>query len=75
MTKKGLELFLNDRDCTLGLMLLLVLLSTEVDAITQEKCCNKNAAGAFGPGGGKIIFIFLAEVIAFHVRLTTIDVR
>ena len=31
--------------------------------------------GALGFGNGKVILILLAEVIIFHVRLTTIDVR
>ena len=56
-------------------MLLLILLSIEVDAVTQERCCKKNTVRAFGSGGGKVILTLLAEVIAFHVELTTIDVR
>ena len=75
MTKKSLELFPNDRNCVFGLMLPLVLLSIEVDAVTQERCCKRNTVGAFGSGDGKVILVFLAEVIAFHMRLTTIDVR
>ena len=56
-------------------MLPLVLLPTEVDVVTQERCCKKNTVGALGPGGGKVILTLLAEVIAFHVGLTTIDVK
>ena len=75
MTKEGLKLFLRDRDCALSLMLLFVLLPTEVDAMTHERCCKTNAVGVFGSGGGKVVLTLLAEVIVFHVGLTTIDVR
>ena len=56
-------------------MLLLVLLPTEVDAVPKEGCCKRNAVGTFGSGGGKVILTLLTEVIAFHVGLTTINVR
>ena len=75
MTKEGLELFPSDRDGALGLVLPLVLLPTEVDAVTQEGCCKGNTVGTLGPGGGKMVFTLLTEVIVFHVGLTTIDVR
>ena len=75
MTKEDLKLFPSDGDCAFSLMLLLVLLPTKVDAVTQEECCKKNAVGALGFGDIKVIFTLLAEVIAFHVGLTTIDVR
>ena len=73
--KEGLELLPGDRNCAFSLMLPLVLLLTEVDAVTQERCCKENTIGALGPGGGKMILTLLTEVIAFHVGLTTIDVR
>ena len=56
-------------------MLPLILLPTEVDAVPQEGCCKENAVGAFGSSGGKVILTLLSEVIAFHVRFTTIDVK
>ena len=75
MTKKGFELFSSDRNCAFGFMLLLVLLPTKVDAVTQKRYCKGNAIGLFGSGGGKVILALLAEIIAFHVELTIIDVR
>ena len=75
MTKKGLELLPGDGDCTFSLMLLLVLLPTEVDAVPKKGYCKKNTVRALGPSGGKVILILLAEVIALHVVLTMIDVR
>ena len=75
MTKEGLELFPGDGDYVFSLMLPLVLLLTEVDAVPKERCCKENAVGAFGSAGGKVILTLLTEVIAFHVGLTTIDVR
>ena len=56
-------------------MLSLVLLPTEVDAVTWEEYCKVNTIRAFGFGGGKVILTLLAEVITFHVRLIMIDVR
>ena len=56
-------------------MLLFVLLLTKVHAVTQEACYKKNAIGALGSGGGKVVLTLLAKIIAFHVRLSTIDVR
>ena len=56
-------------------MLPFVLLPMEVDAVTQEECNKRNAVGALGSGGGKVVLTMLAEVIAFYVRLTMIDVR
>ena len=75
MTKEGLELFPYDRDCAFSLMFPFVLLPTEVDAVTQDGCCKKNAVGALGSGTGKVVLTLLAEVIAFHVGLTTIEIR
>ena len=75
MTKEDYELLSRDRDCVFSLMLPFVLLPTKVDAVTQEKCCKVNAVGTFDSDNGKIVLILLAEVIAFHVGLTTIDVR
>ena len=73
MTKKGLELLPGDRDYVFSLMLPLILLPTEVNAIPKKGCCKGNAVGAFGSGDGKVILTLLTEVIAFHVGLTTID--
>ena len=75
MTKEGFKLLLGNGDCAFSLMLLLVLLPTEVDAVAKERCCKGNAVGTLGPGGGKVILTLLTEVIAFHVGFTTIDVR
>ena len=75
MTKEDLKLFPRDRDCALGLVLPLVLLPIEVDAVIQKECCKRNTVGAFGLGSGKVILTLLAEVIAFYIGLTTIDVR
>ena len=75
MTKKDLELFPADRDCAFSLMLPLILLLTEVDAVTPEGYCKENAVVILGPSGGKVILTLLTKVIAFHMGLTTIDVR
>ena len=75
MTKEGLELLPGDGNCAFSLMLSLVLLPTEVDTVTQKRYCKGNAVGVLDSGSGKVILTLLAEVIAFHVRLTTIDVR
>lgn len=56
-------------------MLLLVLLPTEVNAVTKEKSCKENMVGAFGSGSGKVFLTFLIKVIIFYIRLTIIYVR
>ena len=73
--RKGLELFPGNRDWVFSLMFLLVLLPIEVNAVTQERCCKENTVGALGSGSSKLILILLTEVIAFHVKLITIDIR
>ena len=75
MTKEGFELLPGDGDGTFSLILPLILLPTKVDAVPKEGCCKGNAVGAFSSGGGKVILTLLTEVIAFHVGLTTIDVK
>ena len=73
--KEGLKLLPGDKNCVFSLILPLILLPTEVDAVTQEGCCKGNRVGAFGSSGGKVILTPLIEVIAFHVGLITINVR
>ena len=75
MTKEGFELLPSDGDCAFSLMLPLILLPMEVNAVPKEGCCKGNVVGVFGSGGGKVILTLLTEVIAFHVGLITIDVR
>ena len=75
MTKEGFDLLPGDGDCAFSLMFPLVLLLTEVNEVLKEGCYKRNAIGAFGSGGGKVILILLTKVIAFHVGLTIIDVR
>ena len=73
--KEDLELLPHNKDCAFSFMLPFVLLPTEVDTVTQEKCCKGNTVGALSFGGGKVVLTLLAEVIVFIVGLTTIDVR
>ena len=53
----------------------LILLPTKTNAVTQKRDRKKNAVKALGSGGGKMILTLLAEVVTFHVRLTTIYIR
>ena len=73
--EEGLELFLGNGNCAFSLILPLILLPTEVDAIIQEGCCKENTVEALGSGNGKMILTLLAEDITFYVGLITIDVR
>ena len=75
MTKERLELLPGDGDCAFSLILPLVLLPTEVDAVPKEGCCKGNTVGTLSPSGSKVILTLLTEVIAFHMGLTAIDVR
>ena len=72
LTKKGFPLLPHDRDFAHGLVLPLVLLPTEVYAVTQERCCKGNTVEALSPDGSKVILTLLTEVITFYVEFTTI---
>ena len=56
-------------------MFLLILLPTEVDAVTNQRCYKKNTVRAFGSGGDKMILTLLAKVIIFYMGLTTMHIR
>lgn len=52
-----------------------MLLLAETDAIAEKICCKKYAVEFFCFGSGKIILVFLIEVIIDHVVIILINVK
>ena len=75
MAKEGLEFLPADRDVSLVLYLILVLLPAEEGGVVQESSRKRNSVQARGTGSSKVIFALLEEIIAFQVRFTPINVR
>ena len=46
----------------------------EVNLVSQKKKYKQNLVWFVGFTDGKIVFTLLAKVVAFHVKLTTVDV-
>ncbi len=51
-----------------------MLLPAEVDLVPEEEGRKRNSAWLGGPAGGKMVLTLLAEVVAFHVGPTAVDV-
>ena len=75
LAKKSFESFPADRDVSLVLYLMLVLLLLEQGGMLQESSRKQNLLQAHGTGGGKVIFTFLEEIITFQVSFPLINVR
>ncbi len=52
-----------------------MLLSVEVDSISQKGVRKRNSVRPGGSAGGKMILILLAEIVALYVGPTAVDVR
>ncbi len=52
-----------------------MLLPAEVDLISKKKGRKQNSVWPDGFAGGKIVFILLGKVVAFHVGPIAVDVR
>ncbi len=52
-----------------------MLLPAEVDSIPEKGGRKRNSVGPGGSTGGKMVLILMAEVVAFHVGPTVVDVR
>ncbi len=52
-----------------------MLLSTEVDLISEKGGHKRNSVGPGGSTGSKMVLTLLAEVVAFHVGPTAVDVQ
>ena len=74
LAKKGLKSLPADKDVSLVLYLMLVLLAAEQSGIVQEGSCKWNSVWACGIGDGKVIFALLEEIITLQVSFTPINV-
>ncbi len=52
-----------------------MLLSVKYDLISKKRGCKQNLVWPGGSNGSKVIFVILAEVVAFYVRPIAIDVQ
>ncbi len=52
-----------------------MLLSAEVDLVLEEEGRKRNSVWSGGSTGGKMVLTLLAEVVAFHVGSTAVDVQ
>ena len=73
--KEGLESLPADRDVSLVLYLMLVLLPADQGGVLQEGSRKWNLVQARGTGGSKVIFILLEEIIALQMRFIPINIR
>ncbi len=52
-----------------------MLLPAEVDSIPEKRGRKQNSVWSDGSAGGKMVLTLLADVVAFHVGATVVDVR
>ncbi len=52
-----------------------MLLPAKVDLVPEEGGRKRNSIWPSGSAGGKMVLTLLAEVVAFHVGPTAVDVR
>ena len=74
LTKKSLEFLPADKDVSLVLYLMLMLLPAQQGGIFQEGRGKQNSVRACGTGGGKVIFVLLEEIAILQVSFTSINV-
>ena len=65
LAKEDLESLPANRDVSLILYLMLVLLPAEQGGIFQEDSHKRNLVWACGTGNGKVIFALLEEIVIF----------
>ena len=74
LAKKSLESFPADKDISLLLYIMLVLLPAEQSNIVQESSCKRNSVWAFGTGCGKVVFALQKEIVTLQVSFILINV-
>ncbi len=52
-----------------------MLLLAEIDLVPEERGRKRNLVWPGGSAGGKMVLILLAEVVAFYMGPTAVDVR
>ena len=74
-TNKSLELFSCDRNGSLTIYFLLVLLPLEQNSVLKKGGGKRYLIMFFDHSSGKVVFILMAEVIALYIGLTAIQIR
>ena len=74
LSKESFEL--DPRQGGFGCLVLstLVLVPTKADLTMKEQSCKRGMVGAGGAGGSEMILALLTEVVAFHMRLSIIEI-
>ena len=75
LAKEGLESLSADRNVSLALYLMLILLLAEQDNILQESSCKRNLVWARNTGDGKVIFALLEEIVTLRMSFILINVQ
>ena len=74
LAKQGLKSLLANRDITLVLYLMLVLLPAEQGGVFQKNSCKQNSVWAHDTSDGKVIFALLEKIVILQVNFTLINV-
>lgn len=72
LPKKDLEFFLNGGNNTLIFNMSFIPVPAEVDLMSEEQSCTKNAFKIYGTSHVKMILVLLAEVIIFYILVTIV---
>lgn len=72
LPKKNLEFFLNRENNTLTFNVSFVPLLAEVNLMSKEQGCKKNAFKVYGTSHVKMIIVLLTEVITFYILVTIV---
>ena len=75
LAKKGFESLPDDKDISLVLYFMLVLLPAEQDGNLWESSCKQNSVWARDTSGGKVIFALLKEIVTLQVSFISINVQ
>lgn len=74
LAKECLKFVLCDRDRTIYILLLLVLLSMEVNLVSEKKHSKKNSVSFSSFNNSKVVLTLLIEVVTLYIRLSAIYV-
>lgn len=67
--KKGFTFILNRKDNIVAFNLSLVLLSAEINLVTEKRGCKKSILVAYGSSYIKIVFTLLIKIISLYMQV------
>lgn len=74
LPKKGLEFVLSGRNGTIAFNLSFMLLQAEIDLISKNQGCKKDALRACGISRVKIVLRLLTKIVALYIQAFIIEV-